>query len=255
MRKLLLACAAAMLVPAISWAADLPVKAPPPAPYVPPAFSWTGFYFGGNIGGAWSNDGGFTDRLFGLNFNRNNNGEFMGGGQIGANYQFNGNFVLGFEWDGDWLANNNNGGVAVFVPTVGTVAITGNDRWVSTLAARLGWAFDHWLWYAKVGGGWVGANNFTLTNLNTGVSINTLNGGTTSGWLAGFGVEWAFTQNWTAKLEYDYLGASGRSFTVPLGFPILAGDTFTSGNHNLQMVKFGVNYLFNWGQTPVVSRY
>jgi outer membrane immunogenic protein len=59
------------------------------------------------------------------------------------------------------------------------------------------------------------------------------------------GVEWAFARNWSAKLEYDYLGLESRTVTVPAGV-LLAGDTFTTSSRpNLQLVKFGVNYLFN----------
>jgi len=76
-------------------------------------------------------------------------------------------------------------------------------------------------------------------------------------WLAGAGIEWAFGHNWTVKLEYDYLGLSDRTvFTPQTSF--LAGDIFTNtgnnGNNNIQMVKLGINYLFNWG-SPVVARY
>jgi len=50
------------------------------------------------------------------------------------------------------------------------------------------------------------------------------------------------------KLEYDYLGLGNRTVFVPATAPtIFAGDTFTSGNRNVQMVKVGLNYLFNWG--------
>jgi outer membrane immunogenic protein len=61
------------------------------------------------------------------------------------------------------------------------------------------------------------------------------------------------------KLEYDYLWRNnGNTFFVPLNAPFLAGDTFTTGNRNIQMVKLGVNYRFNWWTAPaapVVSRY
>jgi outer membrane immunogenic protein len=75
-----------------------------------------------------------------------------------------------------------------------------------------------WLFYGKVGGGWVGNNSFTITNVTTGASITTSNNNTNSGWLVGAGIEWAFAPNWSAKIEYNYLGAgqpdiycSGRS--------------------------------------------
>jgi outer membrane immunogenic protein len=47
------------------------------------------------------------------------------------------------------------------------------------------------------------------------------------------------------KHEYDYLGLGGQTFTVPAGSSFLANDIFTAGNRNIQMVKVGINYLFN----------
>lgn len=231
-------------------AADLHVKAPPrpappPAP-PPPPFSWSGFYIGGNLGGAWAHRS-LTDSRFGLHFdNGSNNATFVGGGQVGFNYQIN-NFVLGAEGDFDWAANNNNSGTGVVIPNVGTIRVTSNNRWISTLAARFGVAVDRLLFYGKAGGGWVGADKFTLTNLTNGASFIAANSATDSGWVAGGGVEWAITDAWSARVEYDYLGLSSRTFTVPLGSPILPGDTFTSGNRNVQMATVGINYRFNWG--------
>src|SRR5215831_7465548 len=68
-----------------------------------------------------------------------------------------------------------------------------------------------------------------------------------SGWLVGAGIEWAFAPNWSAKVEYNYLGLDDRTFIVPAGVPgFLPGDTSTQSNRNIQMVKVGINYLFNW---------
>jgi outer membrane immunogenic protein len=261
MKRLLkyVASAAMLLSPFAAHSADLAVKAPPPLP--PPVFSWTGFYVGGNIGGAWSNNR-WTDTLFNTTFNNNNNnGVFIGGGQIGGNYQI-GSFVIGGEWDFDWASNNNNNNLTgVVIPGVGAIAVTNNNnRWITTVAARFGWAVDHWLLYGKVGGGWVGNNNFTVTDRTTGASFTcgTLNltncGNNSGGWLVGAGFEYAITNNWTVKLEYDYLGLGNRTFFIPTTAPFLGGDTFTSNNRNVQMVKVGFNYLFNWG-TPVAARY
>ena len=263
MKRLLkyLASAAILLSPLAAHAADLAVKAPPPPPV--PVFSWTGFYIGPNVGGAWTNNR-FTDTLFLTNFNNNNQGVFIGGGQIGGNYQI-GQFVIGGEWDFDLAANNNNS-AGVVIPGVGNIVVTDNNRWISTVAARFGWAIDHWLVYGKAGGGWVGYNDLTLTNPTTGVSFTCgsarapftsfINCGNNStfGWLVGAGFEYAFTNNWTVKFEYDYLGLGSRTFFIPATAPLLAGDTFTSNTRNLQMVKVGVNYLFNWG-APVAARY
>jgi outer membrane immunogenic protein len=246
-KSLIASAAFSVLGTAVAGAADMAVKAPPPPP--PPLFSWTGFYVGANIGGTWSSQD-WWDTRFQTNFT-NNAGLFIGGGQIGGNYQV-GNFVIGGEWDFDWAGNHTGGGV--LIPGVGNIVVTNNNRWITTVAARFGYAVDHWLFYGKAGGGWVGNNNLTVTNLTTGVSLtcgtfSTLTncGNNTGGWLVGAGVEYAFTNNWTVKFEYDYLGLGNRAFVIPATAPLLAGDTFTSNNRNVQMVKVGVNYLFNWG--------
>jgi outer membrane immunogenic protein len=244
-------------------AADLkmPVKAPP-APPMPPPFSWTGFYIGGNLGGAWLNIN-ETDTLTGVNFNNNNNnGVFIGGGQVGFNYQIN-NFVWGIEGDFDGASNNNNNNNGVII--VGPLglghsfAVSLNDRWVATIAARLGVAYDRALFYVKGGGGWVGFNGFTVTDLNTGVQLNGGSGNTSDGGgLVGAGIEWAFSDYWSLRFEYDALFLGNRTFTVPFSSPILAGDTFTTNNRTLQMATVGINWRFGaWGQPgpTVASRY
>ena len=100
----------------LALAADLG-RPPPPAPvYVPrpaPVFTWTGVYIGGNLGVAWSQ--GDTSDSFGNSFSNELKAVFAGGGQVGANYQWNW-LVVGVEADFDWLANNSNSSNAAFVP-------------------------------------------------------------------------------------------------------------------------------------------
>src|SRR5262245_24391535 len=97
--------------------------APPPPVYAPPPFIWTGFYLGGNIGGAWANRD-VVDPFLSVNFNNgNNNGVFIGGGQLGYNWQI-GYAVLGIEADFDAAANNNNTGT-VLIPGAGTIQVIG----------------------------------------------------------------------------------------------------------------------------------
>lgn len=252
MRKLLVATsglAAVLALPLAATAADLPAA---PAPVLPPPFSWTGFYVGGNIDTYSAQQSNVTDRLLGVNLaSGTNNGGFIGGGQVGFNYQI-GRVVLGAEADIDAVVNNKNDDSGA--PTaIGTIQLATNTRWISTAAARFGVAWDHWLIYGKAGGGWVGNNSVTVTNLTTGASFSTASS-TNAGWLVAAGFEWASIYHWTVRIEYDYLGLGSPTVTVPATAPFLAGDTITYNSRNIQMVKMGFNYLFNWDR-PVVARY
>src|SRR5579862_8868434 len=95
-------------------AADLPTRKEAPAPvFVPPPFTWTGFYIGLNAGGIWPSgsrsatlfdpdagiDGGFLNAAFPGGLGSQSAG-FIGGGQAGYNWQ-TGAFVLGIETDFD----------------------------------------------------------------------------------------------------------------------------------------------------------
>jgi outer membrane immunogenic protein len=247
-KSLITSVALIALGTSVAGAADLPVKAAPPPP--PAVLNWTGFYGGFNLGGAWVHNS-WTDSVFGATFNNRSNGAFLAGAQIGGNYQI-GSFVIGGEWDVDWVSSHTGNGVVI--PNGSTIVLTDNNRWITTVAARFGYAFDQLLFYGKAGGGWVGNNGLSVTNLTTGFTFGctTLTGftncnNTIGGWLVGAGLEWAFAPHWSLKFEYDYLGLGNRTFTVPATAPFLVGDTFTSSNRNVQMVKIGVNYLWNWG--------
>jgi outer membrane immunogenic protein len=255
MRKLLAAAAslsAMLALPMSARAADLPVLPPAPTP-IHAYFNWTGFYAGGNFGETWSQDN-WTDTVFLANFSSGTgNARFILGGQAGFNYQI-GPLVVGIEGDADWIANNNRIGTTVTTPVGALVAIN-NNTWLSTLAGRFGFAWDRALFYGKAGGAWIGNNGFTINNNTTGATIAGFGNNTASGWLAGGGVEYAVTNGWSMKIEYNYIGLSGRTFTLPPTAPFLAGDTFNIGTHNVQMVKLGFNYLFNWGSSPIIARY
>jgi outer membrane immunogenic protein len=232
-------------------AADLPAPAlvPPPVyvPSPPLIYNWTGFYIGGNLGAGW-NGGSFSDPL-GNSFSPNTKAQFLGGGQVGLNYQFNNGVLIGAEADFDWLPNTSNSSNTVAlvsspaVPTGSTASVTVNNRWLTTVTGRLGWAWDRVLLYGKGGGAWVGSNNPTLTINGAPVTISTSN--SNSGWTAGLGAEWAFWGNWSARIEYDFIGLTNQTFIIPTsvgGLP--AGDQFTGNNRNIQMVNVGINYKF-----------
>jgi outer membrane immunogenic protein len=246
LKHILVAGAFALATGGHSLAADLypGPTSHPPATYVPVAvqyYNWTGFYIGGNIGAGWS-QGSLSDSV-GNTFTPNNSANFLGGGQVGYNYHFVGSgVVVGAEADFDWAGNHNNTSNAAAGVTVST-----NDRWLTTLTGRLGYSWDRWLVYGKGGAAWVGSSDPTITNVATGASITPATSNSNFGWTLGAGVEWAFWGNWSARLEYDYIGLNSQTFTIPApGFAGLpAGDQFTGQNRNFQMVNLGVNYKFN----------
>jgi|GraSoiStandDraft_30_1057271.scaffolds.fasta_scaffold66124_3 outer membrane immunogenic protein len=232
------------------------VYAPPP----PPPFSWTGFYIGGNLGVAWT-EGNVCCDDFGNSPSISQKAVFTGGGQVGANYQWNW-LVVGVEGDFDWLANNHNSSNTL---SIGDHAFqfSANDRWIATVTGRVGYAFNWgwggvpgwglgnggaWLIYGKGGWGWAGVNKITLTDVTTGGSIDFSNSNSNNGPVGGVGIEWAFAPNWTAKLEYQELFLNNKDFTVPVGFDsgIIDGRGFSTFNRTVQTVTVGINYLFNW---------
>lgn len=251
MRKALLATVALLTMAFGAQAADLPVLQPVP-PYVPPAFKWTGIYIGGNFGGGWMKRS-WSDSMHGLELEGGTTGFIVTGGQIGGNYQI-GNFVLGGELELDYISNSDSHHPGIFVPAIGhNLRVESSSQWAATVAARFGYAFGRAIVYGKAGGGWVGTNRLTITNVTTGTTIGTDNSAA-GAWLLGAGAEWAFgsfVNTWTVKLEYNYLGLGSWSHTVPVGAPFLVGDTFTT-NRDIQMVKLGFNFLFNG---PISSRY
>ena len=235
MKKLTLTCGAFVLVAASSaaFAADLgvPAKALPPI-MPPPLYSWTGFYIGGNVGGAWAS-GTLTDNLTAASFTANHSG-VIGGATVGYNWQAAPNFVFGIEgtFDGTSIGKTGN----TFLTRIGVLQGGAGTNWVSSLAGRVGYAANNWLFYAKGGGGWAD-NTATITNLTTGGSVSASN--TNSGWLVGGGVEWGFAPNWTAKIEYDYLGLSNWTTATPF----IVNDSVTVARQ-INMVTVGINYKF-----------
>ena len=117
---------------------------------------------------------------------------------------------------------------------------------IPTLTARVGYAVDHVLLYAKGGAAWA-YNKYSVIGTFQGTPFDAEGLSIKTGWTAGVGVEWAFAGNWTMKFEYDYLGLGNQTFTVPATAPFRAGDTFTTSGRSVQMAKFGINYLFGGG--------
>ena len=247
MKRLALAFSISVGTTAAVLAADLPI---PPPTYVPlnTLYNWTGFYIGGNAGVA-QEGGSFSDPL-GNTLGLVSNGLFLLGGQVGVNYQFWGGVVIGVEADFEWLPKDNgtSGSTALLVnpPGVGTGStgsVAVSNQSLTLVTGRLGYAWDRVLLYGKGGGAWVGSSNptFIADSAPVGISANNSNWA----WTAGAGLEWAFWGNWSARLEYDYVGLNGQTFALATsagGLP--AGDRFTGNGRNIQLANFGINYKF-----------
>ena len=112
MRALLLSTVAFATLAGSAFAADLPSRKEAPVYVAPaPAFSWTGFYIGGDIGAAWatttaSPTGSTENNYYGMSNPSLNTSGFMGGGYVGYNYQLNQNFVVGLEGDFQGTTNS-----------------------------------------------------------------------------------------------------------------------------------------------------
>src|SRR5947209_10868611 len=155
LRKILMTTVAATAMAGSAYAADLPSRRAPPVAYVPPIpiFTWTGFYVGVNAGGAFraNNNSGFNNAVFFggaapfATANTSNSGRFIGGGQVGVNYQIN-QFVVGVEGDGQVLvgSNNNNNNFG-FIGNGSTTSFLG------TLRGRAGLAVNRFLVYGTGG--------------------------------------------------------------------------------------------------------
>jgi opacity protein-like surface antigen len=239
--KALWKCAFAALLlaaPADAFAADMAVvRQPPPlqpqqpvsAP-IPYLYNWTGFYIGGNLGGAWESTT-IDDSFFGVSFSNNRSG-FVGGGQVGYNWQLSPQWVIGIEgtFDGTDIRSTD-------VDSFSLLAATSKVDWIATVAGRLGWAANNWLFYAKGGGGWV-RDTVTLTDLITGFSVSQSD--SKGGWLVGAGIEYGITQNWIIRVEYDHIGLNSETARGPTLSPF---DTVSISRH-FDMVTAGLNYKF-----------
>jgi outer membrane immunogenic protein len=228
MKKILLSSVAFLGLTAGAFAADLPSRRAAPAPMIAavPVFTWTGFYVGVNAGYGWTNNDFSVVTPAGtvLAVTGEDDGGFVGGAQVGYNFQF-GSFVVGVETD---LQYADIGGRGSFTPVVGTTFVTDDsDNYFGTVRARLGFAFDRALIYATGG--------FAYGD------VGTFGGGSNGGWTVGGGIEYAFTNNLTLKLEGLYVNLDQNDVQLTRG-----GVVYTSngGDNDFGVARVGLNYKF-----------
>jgi outer membrane receptor protein involved in Fe transport/opacity protein-like surface antigen len=196
-----------------------------PASAVSDRYNWSGFYLGLNAGGA-----------FGINTVTASGGGgsasvkepgFLGGGQVGANYQ-TGPVVWGFEADYDASTQNKS------LPAGALTGSTSQTPWLATLRGRVGIAFDRYLVYATAGG--AAGELRSIANVPAATTNTTVTYGT---WTAGAGLEYGITDNLSARVEYLYLDKNNISTGV-------VGPPPTQITSHLQnnLLRAGLNYRF-----------
>jgi len=242
---------AATLLSDPAHAADLARKAPPPMVAPAPAYSWTGCYVGAHVGWGWGHAN-HTESSFSSSFSGsasggvNQNGALFGG-QVGCNYQFWSNWVIGVQ--GDFAGTDINGkSNDPFDPTSAFDTIGVKTEWLGSVTGRLGYAFwnNQALVYVKGGGAWA-RNRWDVSSF-AGEFV--FNGPTfsenRSGWTVGGGVEWTlWSPNWTAFVEYNFYQFNDGS-TASQGCGGGFTCTFATTRQEINTVKVGVNYKLNW---------
>jgi outer membrane immunogenic protein len=210
-------------------------RAAPPAP-VAPAWSWTGFYLGGDIGDGWGRSTGvLNDGVFNtapVPYSAGPTG-VIGGGFAGYNYQIS-QIVVGVEadWQGATLSGSGSGSTAGFSYTMTTqVSSYGSVR------GRLGFALDRWMVFGTGGWAWGDAQTSYSSTGFAPFYYNKING---NGRTAGAGVEYAFTNNLLARVEYRYTDLGSHSFEALV--PCACGE---NGNRiSINDLRLGLAFKF-----------
>jgi outer membrane immunogenic protein len=246
-------------------AADLYYK----APVAVPVYNWTGFYIGGNVGGAWGNFDPTTSTVFSpvgyfatssvpainaAGIQSSKPSGVTGGFEAGYNWQIR-NFVVGVEGDIEALSLSNSvSSGAVYpccAPTAFTVTSNVSTTWLATIRGRLGYAVNNWLFFVTGGAAFTDLRgNFAFSDTFANAAESASFSDTKTGYTVGGGVEAGLWGNWSVKGEYLYanfgtLSASSTNLTAfapAIAFP---SNVFT---HSLDLkaniARAALNYRF-----------
>ena len=219
--------------------------------------NWNGVYVGGHLGGAWSTaawadpfgptaspDGSENVPYFGDITKAHGP---LGGGQAGANWQF-GPWVYGVEGDASYTTLR---GDNTCFSGLGGINCEHVVNALATLAGRAGFAWDRSLLYLKGGGAWTNTtynldgNTFALSLGQASSHIDTL------GWVAGIGLEYAITDHWTTRFEYDHIGLGNVTPSFPT-FPFVDAQRI-GVSQSVDTLELGVNYKLDWFGQNIAS--
>jgi outer membrane immunogenic protein len=301
-RRSLLASAGAIALTGAALAADLPSRAPPPV-YLPPPpiFTWTGLYLGLNAGGTWSNSNTVNTATADVFGNPALGGGvpfgvasaalatrsapakidgFIGGGQIGYNWQFANSFVVGLEADIQGIAASNGSTLEFSQATVADFPGNPIDQnlssrrrldYLGTVRGRVGFTITPTFLIYGTGGLAYGqtSSRTSITQIvesNPALPNHYNSFGSFSnsrvGWTAGGGVEWLFAPNWSVKAEYLYYDLGSTTFalspltnTFTTGGVVYSSAPFAKSRFTGNIVRAGLNYHFILAPPPIVAKY
>jgi outer membrane immunogenic protein len=256
----------------LSAAADLalPTKEP-----LPPAFSWTGFYVGANVGAGFGTTestlniappnpiltalagGAVPPITVNLPIASQSTNGFLGGGQAGYNWQVWPFLVVGIEGDFDGASLQGN------APCLVVFACNVKHNWQADIAGRVGViAVDRALIYLKGGAAWERSNYSLGNSITVGGAaggtafLNASANATRTGGLLGMGIEYKFLSHWSTKLEYNFIDFGNQTVNFPIAAGItgvtlppaitaaLAGGVPVTLREYQHIIKAGVNYEF-----------
>jgi outer membrane immunogenic protein len=223
------------LLAAPAMAADLGARPVVKAVAPPPVFSWTGCYLGVHVGAGKQSSEFLFDAPYG-------SVGALGGAQAGCNLQWR-QFVIGVE--GEYWASGLRSR-EFFQNQDQTSEESSRNRWDGAISLRSGLAFERAFIYGKLGVVW-GKFEYAEDNIFFGDTVTTRGSATLTGVLIGAGFEYALTDNWTTKFEYNYIDYGDKvvDFTFTRCDPACATGTFRESIKEIkQIAKVGVNYKF-----------
>jgi outer membrane immunogenic protein len=268
-RRSLAIVSALMFAAPAAQAADMALKAPPP---VAPAWTWTGFYVGLNLGGAWGNSS-YTllpDAVWATTPPPNAQTQLTGdglatlhmssvsaGGQVGYNWQVH-NVLFGGEADIQYIGLHKtnvftqNGPLGVNIVTPYIITESSRSDWMATIRGRLGLVAGRVLFYGTGGVAFADSQSADTLNFPTLLPAATFTGtgarsSVQTGWTAGGGVEWAFNDHWTAKAEYLYARfptSTTRMTAINAGLFNTGVTQAYSDRLAVNLARLGLNYKF-----------
>ena len=241
-------------LPSVSRGADLPAT----APVVPrqEAPRWTGFYLGFNrgFGGGVINNGviayplGSSAGVVGQSGNRSSG--FIAGGQVGYNYQFANNFILGVESDFQWSdikSSRQSVRLSDQPQLISNVDAVSGLNWFGTTRARLGYSLGRIAPYVTGGVAYGKVQNQGSPLLGSSSLIAGSTSQTNVGFALGAGADIAISENVSAKSEYLYVSmpsASGpvNGVIIPSAMPL--SGALGSGSFGSHIIRGGMNYRY-----------